>query len=99
MESFDLIPALRAARCPLLLVLATEDLPPQRSFQELYDAYRRGNSTRIAEAAEGNPWLRVVELAGASHAMVVEQPVRLAALVRSFLADPSGDRVDEPAGA
>jgi pimeloyl-ACP methyl ester carboxylesterase len=88
MASLDLIPALRAARCPLLLVLATVDLPQQRPFEELYGAYRRGNSARIAAAGEANPWLRMIELAGASHAMVAEQPARLAALITAFLADP-----------
>ncbi|RKR87954.1 pimeloyl-ACP methyl ester carboxylesterase [Micromonospora pisi] len=95
MAAFDLVPALRAARCPLLLVLATVDLPQQHPFRELYGAYRRGNSARIAEVAATNPRLRVIELAGTSHGMVIEQPAQLAALVNDWLAQPAG----EPGGA
>ncbi|MFK3983656.1 alpha/beta fold hydrolase [Micromonospora sp. NPDC050397] len=98
MNSFDLAPALRATRCPLLLVLATEDLPVHEPFRELYAAYRLGTSARVAEAAGVTPWLRVVELAGADHAMVVRQPARVAALVRAWLADPSAERPGDPTG-
>ncbi|MFI6763033.1 alpha/beta fold hydrolase [Micromonospora sp. NPDC050417] len=93
MAAFDLVPALRAARCPLLLVLvlATVDLPQQQSFRELYGAYRRGNSARIGEVSATNPRLRVIELAGASHAMVIEQPAQLAALVSDWLTQPARD--------
>lgn len=83
MESLDLIPAYRDVRCPLLLVLATEDLPEQQAFHELYDAYRRANAERLA--ALDNPSLRVLHLAGASHAMVAERPRELAALITDFL--------------
>jgi pimeloyl-ACP methyl ester carboxylesterase len=85
MESLDLIPAYRETRCPLLLVLATEDLPEQQPFHDLYAAYRRWLAERIA-TVQDNPWLRVVSLAGASHAMVAERPDRVAALVTGFLA-------------
>lgn len=98
MMSFDLAPALRAARCPVLLVLATDDLPVHEPFRELYAAYRLGTSARVAEAAGATPWLRVVELAGATHAMVVQQPARVAALVRAWLADPSAERPGDPTG-
>ncbi|WP_329103675.1 alpha/beta hydrolase [Micromonospora sp. NBC_01699] len=99
MASFDLVAALGAAKCPLLLVLATADLRPQQPFRELYDAYRRGTSAGIARAVAVNPGLRVVELAGATHGMVVDRPERVADLVRAFLADPKGERAGEPAGA
>ncbi|WP_326556060.1 alpha/beta fold hydrolase [Micromonospora sp. NBC_01796] len=99
MASFDLVPALRAATCPLLLVLATANMPPQEPFGELYDAYRRGTSAGVAEVAGANPKLRVVELAGATHAMVAIQPQRVAALVRAFLADPAGGPPDDTDGA
>ncbi len=83
MESLDLIPAYRDIRCPLLLVLATEDLPEQQAFHELYTAYRRATSERLATL--DNPSLRVMHLAGASHAMVAERPQELAALITDFL--------------
>jgi pimeloyl-ACP methyl ester carboxylesterase len=84
METVDLFPAYREVRCPLLLVLATENLPEQEAFAELYAAYRRGLAERLA--AVDNPSLRVVHLTGASHAMVAERPAELAALVTDFLA-------------
>ncbi|MCW3817804.1 alpha/beta hydrolase [Micromonospora sp. DR5-3] len=83
MESLDLIPAYRDTRCPLLLVLATEDLPEQQAFHELYEAYRRATAERLA--ALDNPSLRVLHLAGASHAMVAERPQELATLITDFL--------------
>jgi hypothetical protein len=41
------------------------------------------------DTVRANPWLRVVHLDGASHAMVAERPRQLAELVTDFLADPS----------
>ncbi|WP_223256158.1 alpha/beta fold hydrolase [Micromonospora endophytica] len=89
MESIDLVPAYRDARCPLLLVLATVDLAEQQEFHELYAAYRRANADRIG--AVDNPVLRVRHLDGASHAMVAERPAELAAIVSDFLAASSGN--------
>ncbi|MGC5289881.1 alpha/beta fold hydrolase [Micromonospora sp. DT231] len=83
MGSLDLVPAYRDTRCPLLLVLATEDLPEQEPFSEVYAAYRRAVRERLD--AVDNPRLRVLELAGASHAMVAERPAELAAIVSDFL--------------
>ena len=86
METIDLFPVYREARCPLLLVLATEDMPEQQPFQELYAAHRRGLAERTAAAARENPLVRVVQLDGASHLMVAEQPARIADLITDFLA-------------
>lgn len=83
MESLDLIPCYRDTRCPLLLVLATEDLPEQQAFHELYVAYRRGIAEHLASL--DNPSLRVLHFAGASHAMVAERPQELATLITDFL--------------
>ncbi|MEU7972452.1 hypothetical protein AB0B48_10460 [Micromonospora sp. NPDC049089] len=83
MDSLDLMPAYREARCPLLLVLATEDLPEQQPFHSLYEAYRKATAKRLATV--DNPSLRVRHLAGASHAMVAERPQELATLVTDFL--------------
>src|SRR5207245_496503 len=41
MNGLDLMPAYRAVRCPLLLVPATTDMPAQRPFHQVYEAYRR----------------------------------------------------------
>ncbi|MGW0431021.1 alpha/beta fold hydrolase [Micromonospora sp. NPDC003197] len=85
MAALDLVGDYRAVRCPLLLVLATEDLPEQQPFHDLYEAYRRGTFARLTGVRDENPYLRVVELAGASHAMVAERPEQLAELVTGFL--------------
>jgi pimeloyl-ACP methyl ester carboxylesterase len=82
MNELDLGPVYAATTCPELVVLATRDLPEQEPFAELYAAYRR---FLLAQAA-GVGRLRYLPQADASHAMVVEQPTALAALVTDFLA-------------
>lgn len=89
MESLDLIPVYRDTRCPLLLVLATENLPEQQAFDELYAAYRRATAEHLASL--NNPSLRVLHLAGASHAMVVERPQEVATLITNFLSAATSD--------
>ena len=84
MQELDLIPAYRETRCPLLLVLATEDLPAQQPFHALYEAHRRRIAEQLATVA-GNPNLRVVHLQGASHAMVAERPAEVARLINDHL--------------
>jgi pimeloyl-ACP methyl ester carboxylesterase len=86
MAELDLVPAYRGLRCPLLVVLATADMPEQEPFRELYAAYRRYVVAQLATVE--NRYLRVVPLAHASHAMVVERPRELARLIADFLADP-----------
>lgn len=86
-QSLDLIPVYRDVRCPLLLVLATEDLPEQKPFEELYRAYRQGLGERVNHAAQDNPSLHVNFLAGASHAMMAEQPTQIAGIVTDFLTE------------
>jgi pimeloyl-ACP methyl ester carboxylesterase len=83
MSELDLRPAYAGTRCPLLLVLATADLPEQEPFRDLYAAYRRHLERQLA--AITNPNLHVVRLDGASHAMVAEQPAEIAALIADFL--------------
>lgn len=92
----DLDPVHRALVAPLLLVLATEDLPAQRPFAELYAAYRRGVLTRLTAIARTQPLLRVRPLPGATHAMAVEQAAELGRLIEDFLADPA--RCAAPSG-
>ncbi|MEO3821274.1 alpha/beta hydrolase [Plantactinospora sp. B24E8] len=89
MATLDLIPVYRDVRSPLLLVLATENLPEQQAFADLYAAHRRGLRNRLAAVAD-NPWLRIVHLDGASHAMLAERPGKLADLVTDFLRVRSG---------
>ena len=62
------------------VVLATRDLPEQEPFAELYAAHRRFLLDQVA--ATGVTYL---QLEDASHAMVIEQPDTLAALIGDFL--------------
>jgi pimeloyl-ACP methyl ester carboxylesterase len=83
MAELDLGPAYRALRCRLLVVLATEDMPEQEPFHELYAAHRRFVAAELATV--DNDFLRVLPLARASHAMVAERPRELAELIVDFL--------------
>jgi pimeloyl-ACP methyl ester carboxylesterase len=85
MNGLDLEPVYAATGCPLLVVLAGRDLPQQEAFAEVYAAYRRGVAERVAAIARTAPAMRHLSLPDASHAMVVEQPERLAGLVTDFL--------------
>jgi pimeloyl-ACP methyl ester carboxylesterase len=85
MNGLDLDPVYAAARCRVLVVLATRDLPQQEPFAELYAAYRRGTAERVAAIARTAPAMRYLHLEGASQAMLVEQPERLSGLVDDFL--------------
>ncbi len=93
MADLDVIPVYRRVKCPLLVVLATDDLPEQQPFSQLYAAYRRGFESRLAEAGEANPRLRVVRVEGASHALVAERPAELARLVTAFTVPAVGPRL------
>lgn len=86
MADLDIIPVYRQVKCPLLVALATDDLPEQQPFHELYAAYRRGFEGRLAETRDANPCLRVVRVEGTSHAMVAERPGELARLITTFAA-------------
>jgi pimeloyl-ACP methyl ester carboxylesterase len=83
MEGLDLASVCRWAACPLLLVLATTDLPEQEPFHDLYEAHRRWVAAELSSV--DNPRVRTVRLDGASHAMVAERPARLAQLITDFL--------------
>jgi pimeloyl-ACP methyl ester carboxylesterase len=84
MAGLDVIPVYDQVKCPLLIVLATDDLPEQQPFRELYAAYRRGFESRLAGASQGNPRLRVTRVEGATHAMVAERPAEIARLITDF---------------
>ncbi|GLY04738.1 MULTISPECIES: alpha/beta hydrolase [Actinoplanes] len=83
MNALDLTPVYAATTCPELVVLPTRDLPEQEPFAELYAAHRRF----LVEQAKAAPNLRYLSLADASHAMVIEQPTALAAVITGFLTE------------
>ncbi|GAA2670630.1 alpha/beta fold hydrolase [Actinoplanes palleronii] len=83
MNELDLTPVHAATTCPSLLVLATRDLPEQEPFADLYAAHRRF----LLAQARAVPNLRHLQLADASHAMVVEQPTLLASVITDFLTE------------
>jgi pimeloyl-ACP methyl ester carboxylesterase len=81
MNELDLGPVYAGTSCPELVVLATRNLPQQEPFAELYAAHRRYLLEQVRAA--GHP--RYLQLADASHAMVIEQPAVLAGLITDFL--------------
>jgi pimeloyl-ACP methyl ester carboxylesterase len=85
MAEVDPYPAYRELGCPALVVLAGRDLPEQRPFGELTEAYRGLLRARYAELAAAVPTLSVVELP-ASHALLLEAPDRVAELVAAAVA-------------
>jgi pimeloyl-ACP methyl ester carboxylesterase len=85
MNELDLAPVYAATQSPLLLVLATRDLPDQEPFADLYAGHRRFLLDQAAAAAKANPNIRYLQLEDASHAMVIEQPELLAKLIGDFL--------------
>ncbi|GAA2804053.1 alpha/beta fold hydrolase [Crossiella cryophila] len=80
----DHIGACLAAQSPLLVVVATENLPAQQQFPELAEAFRRGLERDLA--ALDDVWHVQVERIGSSHAMVTQHPAEVAKLIRRFLA-------------
>lgn len=89
MADLDIIPVYRQVKCPLLVALATDDLPEQQPFHELYAAYRRGFEGRLAKASDANPCLRVTRVEGVTHAMVAERPGEIARLITHFAIPPA----------
>jgi pimeloyl-ACP methyl ester carboxylesterase len=88
MADLDIIAVYRQVKCLLLVVLATDDLPEQQPFHELYAAYRRGFAGRLVEVSDASPCLRVARVEGATHAIVAERPGEIARLITHF-ATPS----------
>jgi pimeloyl-ACP methyl ester carboxylesterase len=88
MADLDIIAVYRQVKCPLLAVLATDDLPEQQPFHELYAAYRRGFEGRLVEVSDANPCLRVARVEGATHAIVAERPGEIARLITHFATSP-----------
>jgi pimeloyl-ACP methyl ester carboxylesterase len=86
MNDLDLAPVYAGTPAPTLVVLPTRDLPEQEPFGDLYAAHRRFAAEQVAASARANPRLHYLQLEDASHAMVIEQPDVLAALIGDFLA-------------
>lgn len=80
----DLVPVFRELPCPVLVVVATENLPGMDALPDLMSAYRRGLDRDLDGLAETRPDVQVVRL-DATHAMVFERPHELADLVAGFL--------------
>jgi pimeloyl-ACP methyl ester carboxylesterase len=87
-DDLDLAAVYAATQCPLLVVLPTRESPEQEPFGEVYAAYRRFRTDQAAAVARTAPRFRYLLLEDASHAMVIEQPEALAAIIGDFLADP-----------
>jgi pimeloyl-ACP methyl ester carboxylesterase len=85
MDDLDVGAVYAGTPSPLLLLLATRDLPQQEPFAELYAAHRRYLLNQASVAAQANPRMRYLQLDNASHAMVIEQPETLAKLIGDFL--------------
>jgi pimeloyl-ACP methyl ester carboxylesterase len=85
MDGLDLGPVYAASPSPLLVVLATRELPEQERFAELYAGHRRYLLDQAVTAAKVNPRMRYLQLEDASPAMVIEQPELLATVIGDFL--------------
>ncbi len=85
MTELDLTPVHARVRVPLLLVLATEDLPDQVPFHDLYVAHRAYIRAQAIASARRNPLLTVEPLAGATHAMAMDRADEIAKLIAGFL--------------
>lgn len=81
----DLFPVLHEVRCPILVCLATRELPAAQAFGDLMAAFRRGLDRDFAKLRAANPAVHVVEV-NASHAMTLEQPEDLTDRLVEFLA-------------
>lgn len=85
MSDLDLGQVYATTPANTLAVLATRDLPEQEPYADLYAAHRRHLTEQAAAGAKANPRMSYLQLEGASHAMVIEQPDLLAALIGDFL--------------
>ncbi|GGQ57235.1 alpha/beta fold hydrolase [Couchioplanes azureus] len=85
MSELDLGPVYASTPAPTLTVLATRNLPEQEPLADLYAAHRRHLLAQAETAAKVNPRMRHLQLADASHAMVIEQPEVLASVIGDFL--------------
>jgi pimeloyl-ACP methyl ester carboxylesterase len=83
-DRFDVLDRLAGIRTPTLVLVGSEDrLTPPKYGRFL---------------AETIPGARLLEIAGAGHFAQLEQPVRVNAAIREFLADPRGAAMGRVAG-
>ncbi|MFI5491183.1 alpha/beta fold hydrolase [Actinoplanes sp. NPDC051859] len=85
MNELDLGPVFASTPTPTLSVLATRNLPEQEPFAKLYAAHRRYLLEQAETGAKLNPRMSHLQLADASHAMVLERPDVLASVIGDFL--------------
>ena len=81
-EFLDALPVFAEAKAPLLLVLATRNLPVPADLVPLMDAHRAGLRRDLPLQCP-NVIVREID---ASHGMVFEKPAETAAIVNDFIA-------------
>ena len=84
-EFVDALPVFAEVTSPFVIVLATRNLPVPPELVALMDAHRAGLRRDLAELVSRRPNIRVHEF-DATHAMVVERPAELAALIDEIVA-------------
>ncbi len=85
MNAADLFTVFKEVTCPLLVCAASTNLVEAEPHADLMAAYRRGIERDLTAAAQEHQCLQAAWLP-TSHAMVQEQPDRLADLIKQFLA-------------
>lgn len=89
MDALDLFALFRRVPRPLLLVRALRRVAPTPGAEwldEMMEAYGHGLARDLAELASERAGVIAVEGVEATHAMLLEAPERVAALVRDFVA-------------
>ncbi|MCX5204227.1 alpha/beta hydrolase [Streptomyces sp. NBC_00237] len=89
MDAFDLFAAFREAACPLLLVRGERAQPASPPGMEWFDAflgeYGEGLSSDLASLRADRPDTVTVAGVDTTHAMLLEEPEAVAALVAGFV--------------
>ncbi|MEU8890730.1 alpha/beta hydrolase [Streptomyces sp. NPDC048442] len=92
MDALDLFALFRKVECPLLLVRAGREQPPGPPGMEWFDAflseYGAGLTDDLAALRAYRPETVTVERIDATHALLLEEPEAVAALVRGFVTRP-----------
>lgn len=83
LEQLDLVKVYAESAAATLVVLATKDVAGQEEFAELMAAHRRGLNREFAKIAETNDRFRVINFAGADHAMVMTHEDEIVKLIWS----------------
>lgn len=87
LDALDVMDLLHRVPCPLLVVRGARPQPPAPDmewFDELLATYGRGLTQELRGLAADRPTVTVVDI-DATHAMLLEAPDAVAALVRDFL--------------